>query len=135
ESCDQGLRNAEEKKDRGKEDTEIEARAYPFDIVNVVIELAANAGHVRIGSLQYLRQTGEPRPNQEATTVIGEGSLELGDNLGPLRARSNQAHIAPQNVDELRHLVDVSCAEKTANRRHSGITDDTPLRTVGLTVK
>src|SRR5688572_4858388 len=96
------------------------------DIHGIVAELLAMLDHPRS---EHLRDTRQPGPDEHAQFVarnlpddhVGldpadENSLALG-----LRARTDEAHLAEEDVPELRQLIESGPAQKPADRRHPRI--------------
>ena len=75
-------RGEEGEEGRPDRDPEIEPEAHPVHVEEIVIELAADTREIGIGRLENLGETRESWPYREPLTVVGQGPLELGDDLG-----------------------------------------------------
>src|SRR2546423_13051681 len=62
-----------------------------------------------------LPDASEPRPDRQPPALP---ALVERDLLRQRRTRADDAHVAAQDVDELRQLVDAVLAQETADRRH-----------------
>src|SRR5690349_16031982 len=67
----------------------------------------------QLSSAANLRQTGDTRPNQVSTGLLGRIQRQI---LDKQRSGSYQAHLALQHIDELRQLVNARGAQKSTNR-------------------
>src|SRR5262245_52368784 len=63
-----------------------------------------------------------------ALIVIRNVLAQLPDEDGPFRPRSDEAHLATQDVDELREFVKPVFSEKRADARHARVAAPRPLR-------
>src|SRR5439155_23493381 len=103
-----------------------------LDIEEVVAELPGRA-QLRAGvAAADLRPSGDPRLHEVPPGVVGEAALQLGADLGALRSRADQRHLATKHAPQLRQLVDVGPAQEPAEPRHAPVTCLTPLRTALL---
>src|SRR3989440_7394749 len=69
-----------------------------------------------------------------ALLVIRNLFRELRNEMWPLRSRTDKVHVAPQNVPELRNLVDADFANDATRARHAIVAVAGPNRTVLLSV-
>src|SRR5262249_54438091 len=97
-------------------------------IEQVVTQLAADGVQARVGTLKHLRQPAQAGPNPEPVAVLREGALEPGHDLGALRARADQAHLTPQDIDQLRPFVDVTGTQDPTDRRDARVSATRPHR-------
>ena len=74
-------------------------------VIQVIAELdACGVGTVGV-ALLYLRPAGESWAYQMAVGVAGDGGRKVAHKSGLLRAWANQAHVAHEDVEELRQFV------------------------------
>ena len=69
-------------------------------------ELDADAVEVGVGRELHLGQAGDAGADQQAGAVVGNRLFELRDELGAFRARADHAHVAAQDVPQLREFVE-----------------------------
>src|SRR5882672_3399343 len=69
-----------------------------------------------------------------ALGVIRDALLELLDELRALRARPYQTHLAPQDVEKLRGLIDAKLADDPPDSRHARVVLAGPDRAVSFGV-
>ena len=104
---------------------EIQLERDILDVVEIVFEpFARNADHilgVEVELVLGLRPAQQARLDIEAPAVEGDLLLELIDEERPLGAGADQAHIAAQEVDALRDLVQVQSAQNLADAGHPWI--------------
>src|SRR3977135_1546831 len=60
--------------------------------------------------------------------IVSNLMFEGGNQFGPLRTRTNQAHFTPENIPELWNLVDVPSSHESANFEASRIILTRPSR-------
>src|SRR5437773_5223899 len=96
------------------------------DVVQVVLEPFTQTG-VAAPAVD-LRPTGDAGFDAVTRHVIGNCLAELTDEHRPLRARTDQTHVAAHDVDELRQLVDAGAAQERAKPRPSRVVLDGPYR-------
>ena len=75
-----------------------------------------------------LRPAGQARTRMMPEIIVWDSFHEIADDFGSLRSRSNKAHMATENVDELRQLVDPETAEQAANPRDPWVIFAVPSR-------
>eukprot|EP01136_Pigoraptor_vietnamica_P003704 Opistho-1_new@33256 len=100
--------------DRPHDDQRVEPRAEVADIIEVVLQLVEDVGDVRDMALVDLRPAGDARPHDMAVAVERQFLLiPFGEHfrLGP---RPDPAHLAAQDVHDLRQLVDARPAQEPA---------------------
>src|SRR5690606_1158379 len=83
----------------------------------VVLELLRGVLLGRAIRIVELGPAGEAGPHAMAQLVVADLLRQLGDELRPLRARTDQAHVAAQHVPQLRQLVDAGLADEAAHAR------------------
>src|SRR5262245_52531879 len=81
-----------------------------------------------------LRPTGQPRFHQMALGVIRDALFEPLDELRALRARADQTHLASQDVEKLRGLVEMKLADEPPDSSHARVVLASPGRAVGFGV-
>src|SRR5262249_19535417 len=84
----------------------IQKNTSVFHIVKVIGELAT--GILRRGAVReiYLGPPGDPRSDPMAFGIVWNGRRQLGDKKGTFGARSDEAHVATQDIQYLRQLID-----------------------------
>ena len=125
----------DEEQRRPDRDAEVEPEAHAVDVVKVIIELATDGPQVGIGRLEYLGQARQSGPDREPLVVVRQGMFELGDDLGPLRTGSDQAHLAPTYVDKLGKLIEMTPPQETPDRSDACVSGNAPLRPVDLALQ
>ena len=75
---------------------------------------------------------GHARLHRVAGHVVGDRLRELLDEHRPLRPRADQAHVAPQHVEQLRQFVEVRRAQDRAEPRLARVVRRRHLRAVRL---
>src|SRR5260370_9387983 len=117
------LGTAHEERDfRGVEDDEgIQSRREVLDVVEVVFQLDNGALDGAPGFVIDLRPARNSRLDAMALAVVGNLLLEFSDEFRPLRARADDRHIAPQDVEQLRQLIHVELAQPSSDGRNAGI--------------
>src|SRR6266496_2742530 len=93
-------------------DQEIEPGGAVVEVEQVVAEL--DAGVAEVAAVD-LGQAGDAGADAVALLVAGDLALELFDEAGALGARADDAHLAAQDVDELRDLVQARLAQQAAD--------------------
>jgi hypothetical protein len=89
-------------KSSGHQDLKIEPAAHFLNIMKIAYQLAGYATEVGIRFQLDLSQTSDSRQYHESLTVTGQRLLQLAHEFRSLRTRTNQAHLAPDYVDQLR---------------------------------
>ena len=64
-----------------------------------------------------LRESGHARPDDEARGVVLDLAHGRREEDGPNRPRADEVHVAADDVQELRDLVELVAAEEAADRR------------------
>src|SRR5215203_6433710 len=111
----------DERGERLEADREVDRDVAMPQVPEVVRETIGCALGVRRVIAAQLRPTGDPGLDQQAPGLEGNGSLEHAHELRPLRARSDQGHLALQHVPELRELVEVRPAQEAADVRDAWV--------------
>ena len=75
-----------------------------------------------------LGPAGHARLNEMSLRVIGDLSTELLDEDAPFGTRPNETHVAPQDVKQLRKLVEAPTPHESAKPRRSAIVGRRPDR-------
>src|SRR5512133_265262 len=73
----------------------------------------------------HLRPAGDPRPYVEPPAILLVVVRHLLDEVGP---RTDQAHLAQEDVDELRQLVEARAAEKPPAAGDTRVVRDDAVR-------
>src|SRR5688572_20579264 len=94
-------------------DLEIEQEVPIFDVVEVAADARVEIGVAAVAV--DLGPAGDARLDVVARVVVGDLLLEVADEFGALGARADEAHVALQDVPELRRLIDVPLAHKRAD--------------------
>src|SRR5439155_24548728 len=117
------------------EDLQVELQRTILDVEEVVLELASDLGHrARVAALD-LRPAGESRLHKQPRAEMRDLRLQVTLELGPLRAGTDEAHLAAHDVQKLRKLVQARGAEKPADPRHSLVALFRVARSAGLGVR
>src|SRR5919109_18622 len=111
--------SAEDELDRVDQNLQIERQRQVLDVVEVVAELARDLFRRHRVPGAHLRPAGEAGSDLVAQVVEGNDRRERGDVDGHLGARAHQAHVAAQDVEALRQLVEAIAAEHGPQPRHA----------------
>src|SRR5262249_1364958 len=95
-------------------------------IEHIVVQLAADGVQAGVGTLKHLRQPAQAGPDPEPVAILRENALEPGHDLGPLRSRTDEAHLAPQAIDQLGQFVDMAGSQDPADWRDAWISATRP---------
>src|SRR5262245_35529647 len=99
--------------ERLRENLQVEVEAPALDVVQVVLDplldRRVTAPAVELGP------TGDPRLHLVAQHVAGDALAKVLDEARALRARADQAHLAPQDIEELGQLVEARPAQEDAD--------------------
>src|SRR5437773_2665527 len=95
-----------------QQDLHVQRKRPVANVVQIAVEPLADR-RVPTQTVQ-LGPSGQARPHAVTLTVGGHFLGESLDKVGTLGARSDQAHFAPHDVDQLRQLVDAVTPEKDA---------------------
>src|ERR1043165_6921324 len=89
---------------RHEKDLQVEHQRPVFDVIQVVLD--AHADRRIAAPAVHLRPAGDAGADFVAEHVVRELGAELFAELRPLGARADHAHLAGDDVPELRQLVD-----------------------------
>ena len=103
---------AEEGKRRSEEEPEIEAERPSAHVGDVHLERLAEG---RVGARGHLPQPGQALRHEEPVEMVGLKELGFVLDAG---ARTDERHLATQDVDQLRELVEARLAQQAPERRH-----------------
>ena len=116
--CDTGAPGRPDDDSRGlQQNQEIQGQAVVLDVVEVVVELllrVLEGGAVRKIDL---RPAGYAWFYDMTAVVIGDLRRKLADELGPLRPRADEAHLALEDVPELGQFVHAEAAQEASEQR------------------
>src|SRR5258705_12295982 len=112
-----------------EDDEEIEEQREILDVVEVILQLLECALDRRSVLVLYLGPAGDARLDGESFHVVRNLLLQRDHELRPLGARSDEAHVTHQHVEELRQLVQPRAAEQMADSREPRVLLDAPYRT------
>src|SRR5207237_161190 len=105
--------------DRIEDDRQVEEQRLALDVVEVVLELLQHVLRRRAVLAAHLRVTGDAGLHVEALLEERHLLIELLDEDGPLGARADHAHVAAEDVPELRELVETRLPDEAADLRHA----------------
>src|SRR5215207_1400947 len=108
-------------------DLDVEADRPVFDVVEIVLDALLERG-VATPAVD-LRPAGDARLDLVAEHVLRDAVLELLDEVGPLGAWTDEGHVPPEHVPELRQFVEIELAEPAADRRAARVIVSRPDRT------
>src|ERR1700694_2088535 len=94
------------------EDTQIEPQRPVVDVVQIVLYPLAQVAAA--AQIVHLRPTRDPRFHHVLLHVAWNLLPELGDELGTLGPWTDQRHIAMEDVEELRKLVEAVASKQRA---------------------
>ena len=83
--CNSLTGDSQEMEQGADRDPDIEPKAHPFHIIEVVIQLATDTIEIRIGGLEHLDKPGEAGTNLKAAGIVGQCASELVGDFGTLR--------------------------------------------------
>ena len=99
-----------------------------LDVVEVVLQLFLRVFNGRAVLVAHLCPAGDTGLDAVAHRVIGNLGGELLDEVGPLGARADQAHVAAEHVEELRQFVDAQQPDDVAHPGDPAVVGRGPLR-------
>src|SRR3712207_1548857 len=94
------LGRLEDGRDGEQQDLQVEPERPVLDVVVVPLDPVRQRGLA--AQAVDLGPAGDPRAHAVAVVVAAHAPLEQLDELGALRPRADDAHLAPQDVEELR---------------------------------
>src|SRR5262249_19863273 len=106
--------DAEHQASGGERDANVEPEADVLHVMEVVGDLAADAGQIGVRRQLHLSQAGNTGADPKAFLVMRDRAIELGHELRSLWAGADQAHLAAEHVPELGQLVQVAGAKEAA---------------------
>ena len=112
--------------DGHEQNPKVKPKRPAADVIQVVLDALAERGPATIAV--NLRPAGHARRNGVSKVVIGNLGAEAIDEDRPFRPRSDEAHIAVENIDQLRKFVDVCMSQPRADRRAAFVVIDRPDR-------
>src|SRR5262249_1848346 len=113
----------------GLEDNpDVEEERDVFDIVEIVLQFLNRVLHRRAVAVIDLGPTGQPRLDQMALGVELNLFAQLLDEERSFGARPDEAHLAAQNIDKLRNLVNAGFANESADAGDARVAVLRPLR-------
>src|SRR5499427_10478052 len=119
---------------RFKQNDRVEKRRLVFDVIKIVLKFLPRVFERRAIGVTDLRPTGQPRFHQMELGVIRDALFEPLNELRALRARAYQTHLATQDVEKLRGLVDAKPADDPPDSRHARVVLASPDRAAGFGV-
>src|SRR5437867_8350279 len=99
----------------------VERQALVLDAIKIVIKLLLRVLNRRAIGIFDLSPTSQAWSNQMSLLVVGNLLGELCDEVRPFRPRSDEVHIAAQNVPELRNFINANLANEAPRTRHTFI--------------
>src|SRR5262249_47346276 len=115
--------------DRLKEDVYIQRNRKVLDVEESELQLSLGIFHARAISILDLSPPGKPRSHGVALREEWQASLQHFAEVRLLRARTYQAHLPMQDVEELRQLIQAVTANKGADASNTAIAIGGPART------
>ena len=115
--------------DRHHEDLQVERRRPVLDVVVVPLDAVGERGLA--AQAADLRPAGDAGLDAMAVGVARQVAPEQRRELGALRARADQAHLAAEHVDELRQLVQRRAAQEAPDARAAVLALDAAGRRAG----
>src|SRR5262249_54205317 len=99
---------------RQREDSQVEPERPVVDVVEIVLypllEVAVPAQVI------HLRPARDAGPDEVLLHVARDALPELADELGSFGAGADERHLTPEDVEQLRQLVEAVAAEERAER-------------------
>ena len=93
----------------------VEHQALVLDVIEIVLELLPRIFNRSAIGILDLRPTGQARRDQVSLFVISNLLGKLRDKVRALGTRTDEIHVAAQDVPELRNLVDANLANDPAD--------------------
>src|ERR1051325_1509804 len=116
--------------DRLKDNDCVQDQTLVFDVEKIVLQLLPRIFDRRAVRILDLRPTGQPGRDQMSLLIKRNLLGELGHEVRPFRTWSNKAHLAFQDVPELRDLVDANFANDAADAGRARVAFAGPNRTI-----
>src|SRR5437879_2356917 len=111
-----------------EQDQKIEEERKVLDVVQIVLELFQRVVDGRSVAVLDLSPARDPRLDGKPLHVERDLLLKVLDELWPLRARSDEAHVPHEDVEELRELIQTCPPKKGSHTRHSRVALRGPYR-------
>src|SRR5205823_6334315 len=112
------------------DDQEIQGPAGVFDVFDVVADPLLEVGAGLAGALD-LPEAGDAGADAQAGLAPGGAELVFGEGAG---AGADDGHVADEDVEELRELVDAELADELADAGEAGVVLDIELGAVDLVI-
>src|SRR6185437_6808660 len=110
------------------QDQKIEEEAAVLHVIEIIRQLLPRVlDRCPIGEV-YLCPTGDPGLDVGAVTIKRDIARQFFDEVRPLRARTDEAHLTAQHVDELRQFVDPCRADESTHAGDSRVVARGPTR-------
>src|SRR3569623_216512 len=111
-----------------EQDHEIEEQAVVLDVVEIVLQFVHGVVVARAVRVTHLRPAGDAGFDGVAHAVIGDFLGQVRHEIGTLGTRADEAHVAEENVEYLRQLVDAGAPDKTSGERDAAVVLAGPAR-------
>src|SRR5882672_4203691 len=111
-----------------EQDQEVEEERKVLDVVEIVLQLLERVVDGGAVVILVLGPAGDAELHGEPLHVEENLLLEILDELRTLGARSDEAHVAHQHIEELGQLVETSPAEERPHLRHPRVALGGPHR-------
>src|SRR5688572_12556986 len=111
-------------------DLDVERHRPVLDVVEVVLDALLERGVA--APAVHLRPAGDAGLHLVAQHVLRDAVLELLDEERPLRAGTDDRHVALEDVPELRQLVQIEAAQPAPDRRRARVVVARPHRPRGV---
>src|SRR5438552_4190258 len=93
------------------QDREVQQERHVLYVVQVELELPLAVLDRRAIAELHLRPSRDTRPRRMPLVVVRNHLAELLDEVRPLRSRPHEAHLSPEDVEELGQLIQAKGAE------------------------
>jgi hypothetical protein len=90
-----------------------------LEVVEVVAELPGRLGIGARVAAAHLSPAGQAGLDEMAAAVVRQCSLQVLDERGLLGPRADDAHLAANDVEQLRNLVEVRAAQDAPDPGHA----------------
>src|SRR5438132_3692870 len=104
-----------------EQDQKVEEERKVLDVVQIVLELFQRVVDGRSVAVFDLSPARDPRLDGKPLHVEGDLLLKVLDELWPLRARPDEAHVPHEDVEELRELIQTRPPQEGSHTRHSRV--------------
>src|SRR3546814_4461485 len=99
---------------RTKDDETVDPERKILDVVEIVMELAANFANIGDMPMHHLRPPSHARAKDVPVAVKGDFVLIPFRQHGSFGTRDDSAHLARQDIKNLGQIVDTDVAQETA---------------------